>query len=140
MEGVTSPWGDFIYALAKGENYDLKTRRGFQLGVVVAMPPFPYNDKAEFSIYKDSSILFKKPNMDGIHLGDVKFVEGDWKLAGQSGYALVVTASNGTVEETRRLVYKRVHNIMLQNMFYRTDIGLRWYQDSDKLQTWGYLY
>lgn len=141
MEGVTSPWGDFIYALAKGENYDLKTKKGFQIGVVVAVPPFPYyNDKVEFSIYKDSSILFKKPNLDGIHLGDVKIIDGDWKLAGQSGYALVVTGANGTVEDARKQVYRRVKNIMLQNMYYRTDIGLRWYHDSDQLQTWGYLY
>lgn len=140
MEGVTSPWGYIVHALAKGEDFEIKTRKGFQVGVVVAVPPFPYSDKTEFSTYKDSSILFKKPNMDGVHLGDVKIVDGDWKLAGQSGYALVITGSNGTVEEARKQVYRRVKNIMLQNMYYRTDIGLRWYQDSDQLQTWGYLY
>ncbi len=140
MEGVLSNWGDFLYALARGENFELKTKRGFQIGVVVAVPPFPYNDKTEFSTYKDSSILFKKPNTDGVHLGDVKLVDGDWKLAGESGYALVVTGSNGTVEEARHQVYRRLKNIMLQNMYYRTDIGVKWNKDSDQLQTWGYLY
>lgn len=139
MEGVTSNWGEFLYAIAGGENFDFKTRKGFQLGVVVAVPPFPYDDKSEFSIYKDSSIIFKKPNLEGVHLGDVKLVDGDWHLAGQSGYALVVTGSNSTVEEARYNAYRRVKNIMLQNMFYRTDIGLKWYHESDKLQTWGVL-
>jgi len=140
MEGITNHWADFLYAIAKGENFDLKTKKGFQLGVVCAVPPFPYDDKSEMNIYKDLSIIFKKPNIEGVHLGDVKFVDGSWKIAGESGYALVVTGSGTTVEDARKQAYSRVENILLQNMFYRTDIGLGWHEDSDKLQTWGYLY
>jgi len=139
MEGVLSNWGEFLYNIARGEQVELKTKKGFQVGIVVAVPPFPYDDRREFAIYKDSSIIFKKPNFEGIHLGDVKFVDGDWHLAGESGYALVVTGSNGTVEEARHQAYKRIKNIRLQNMFYRTDIGLKWYHESDQLQTWGVL-
>ena len=28
---------------------------------------------------------------------------------------------------------------MIPNMYYRTDIGDRWLEDSDRLHTWGYL-
>ncbi len=140
MEGVTSEWGDFLYAIAKGENYDLKTKKGFQICVVCATPPYPFYDKEEVDIYHDLSILFKKPNLEGVHLGDVKLVEGNWRIAGRTGYALVVTGSGTTVKEARRQVYGRLENILLQSMFYRTDIGLGWYEDSDKLQTWGYLH
>jgi len=140
MEGVTALWGEFLYSIAKGENLQLRTKKGFQIGVVVAVPPFPYDDKAEMNIYKDLSIIFKKPVLDGVHLGDVKMVDENWRIAGDSGYALVVTGSGTTVEDARKQVYSRLDDILLQNMFYRTDIGLGWYQDSDKLQTWGYLY
>lgn len=140
IEGVTSRWGDFFSSIAKGEKYDMKTKKGFQIGVVVAVPPFPYTDKSEMDIYKDLSIIFKKSNTDGVHLGDVKLVDESWRIAGESGYALVVTGSGTTVEDARRHVYARLENIILQNMFYRTDIGQKWYDDSDKLQTWGYLY
>ncbi len=139
MEGVISPWGEFLHAIANNQPYDLKVKRGFQVGVVVATPPFPYDDKSEVEIYRDSSILFKKPNLDGIHLGDVKMVDGDWRIAGDVGYDLVVTGSGTTMEEARKQAYSRIDNIMLQNMFYRTDIGTTWAEDSDKLQTWGYL-
>ena len=131
--------GELLWAMAAGEPYEIKTKKGFQVGVIVAVPPFPYDDKREASIYKDLSILFRKPNLEGMHLGDVKFVDGDWHLAGDTGYALVVTGSNGTVEEARHQAYKRIKNIMLQNMFYRTDIGVKWYHESDQLQTWGIL-
>ncbi len=140
MEGVTSQWGDFLFKLAKKEHVELKTKRGFQIGVIVVVPPFPFDDKKESFIYKDLSITFKKKNLDGVHLGDVKSVNGVWSIAGDSGYALVITGSRHTVEGARKLVYSRLKNIILQNMYYRTDIGVKWYADSDKLQTWGYLY
>ena len=140
IEGVISEWGEFLHSIAKGENYELKTKRGFQIGICCVIPPFPYDDKAEMNIYKDLSIIFKKPNPEGIHLGDVKMVDGAWRIAGESGYALVVTGSGVTVEDSRKQAYSRIENILLQNMFYRTDIGLGWSEDSDRLQTWGYLY
>lgn len=140
MEGVLSEWGDFLYNIAKGEHVDLKTKRGFQIGVICAVPPFPFDDKSEMNIYKDLSVIFKKPNLDGMHLGDVKLVDENWRIAGETGYALVVTGSGVTVEDARKQVYGRLENVLLQNMFFRTDIGLKWSEDSDKLQTWGYLY
>lgn len=140
QEGVLSEWGEFMHAIAAQEPYDLKTKKGFQLGVVCVVPPWPYNDKREVEIHRDSSILFKKPNLDGVHLGDVKIIDGDWKIASNVGYALIITGSGSTMEEARKQAYSRVENIMLQDMFYRTDIGLSWSEDSDKLQTWGYLY
>ncbi|TFG35638.1 MAG: phosphoribosylamine--glycine ligase, partial [Parcubacteria group bacterium] len=128
MEGITIPWGEFLYKLAKKEPIDLKIKKGFQMGVVVAVPPFPFDDKKEVFIYKDLSILFKKNNHDGIHLGDVKKINETWSVAGESGYVLVVTGSGLTVDDTRKQVYSRLNNIVLQNMFYRTDIGLKWYK------------
>ncbi len=144
MEGIVTPMNEFLYNMAAAtEGFELKTKKGFQIGVVVAVPPYPFNDPASFKRYsEDAVILFKKQdsNMTGIHIGDVKLVENDWRLAGVSGYALVVTGSGSTVERARNQVYRRVENIMLPNMFFRTDIGLKWNTDSDKLQTWSYLY
>ena len=140
MEGIQSELGEFFYNLAKGETMELKTKKGFQIGVVIAIPPFPFDDPKETFIYKDLSIMFKKPTLEGIHIGDVKIINDNWTIAGESGYALVVTGSGNTVEEARKQTYKRVKNIMIQNMYYRTDIGQKWSSDSDMLHTEGYLY
>ncbi len=140
MEGVQTRWGDFLYALANKQQSALSTQRGFQIGVVVAVPPYPFSDPAAYRRYsEDAAIIFKKPMSNGIHHGDAKLVEGDWRLAGNSGYALVVTGSGPTVDEARRETYNRVRNVIIPNMFYRTDIGERWHRDGDLLQTWGYL-
>jgi phosphoribosylamine--glycine ligase len=44
------------------------------------------------------------------------------------------------MDEARRQAYARIRNILLQNMYYRTDIGERWSQDGDRLHTWGYIH
>ncbi|MBI5000594.1 MAG: phosphoribosylamine--glycine ligase [Euryarchaeota archaeon] len=141
MEGVSSPWGDFFAVLARGEKYDFKAKRGFQIGVVLATPPFPFNDPAAFRKYSEGAVIqFKKPAGEGVHLGDVKLHEGDWVMAGISGYGLIVTGNGATVEEARKQAYSRVKNITIPNMFYRTDIGEKWNENGDRLMTWGYLY
>lgn len=140
MEGVTSKWGRFLHSLAKGENIELNTKKGFQIGVVIAVPPFPFNDDRTFRKFsEDATILFKTQNLDGIHLGEVKMEGNDWRIAGRSGYSLVVTGSGNTTEEARERAYRRVANIMIPNMFYRTDIGSGWVRDSDLLLSYGYL-
>jgi len=140
MEGVTSDWGKSLYSMAGGEVSDIRTKRGFQVGVVVAVPPFPFNDERTFKKYsEDAAILFKKNSTDGVHLGEVKKVENDWRVARRSGYCLVVTGSGLTMEDARNQAYNRVSNIMIPNMFYRTDIGKRWTRDSDLLQSSGFL-
>jgi len=140
MEGIMNELGDFFYRLANKEKISLKIKKGFQIGVCLLVPPFPYEDLKESFIYKDLSIIFKKKNYDGIHLGDVKKNNDIWSVAGDSGYVLVVTGSGVMVEEARKQAYARISNIVLQNMYYRTDIGLKWLRDSDRLHTWGYLY
>jgi phosphoribosylamine--glycine ligase len=140
IEGVLSKWGEFLWAMAKGEPFELRTKRGFQVAVVVGVPPFPFVDPDAFRKYsEDAIVLFKKEIREGLHPCDLKLVDGDWRLAGNSGYALVITGSGPTMQDAQREAYNRVKNIMIPNMFYRTDIGERWQRDGDLLQTWGYL-
>lgn len=140
QDGVLSPWKDFLAALARGEDFDLRTRRGFQVGVVIAVPPYPFEDAATFRRFsEDAVVLWRREMHEGIHPCEVRLEEGDWLLAGVSGYALVVTGTASTMIDARREAYNRVKNVMIPNMFYRTDIGERWVRDGDLLQSWGLL-
>ena len=140
IDGVLNGWGDFLYSLAKKEKFELKTKKGFQVGVVLAVPPFPFKDPDAFKKYsEDATIIFKKPNLDGVHLVDVKLVDGNFVLAGSSGCALIIVGTGTTMEEARKAAYNKISNITIPNMFYRTDIGERWFTDSDKLFAWGYI-
>ncbi len=140
MEGITSEWGPFLSDIARGNETQLKTKKGYQVGVVVAIPPWPFEDEKAFRKYSEgATILFKRQSLDGIHIGEVKLEEGDWHIAGNSGYALVVTGSGATVSDAIEKAYGNVSNVMIPNMFYRSDIGQRWTRDSDKLISWGYI-
>ncbi|OGX07528.1 MAG: phosphoribosylamine--glycine ligase [Omnitrophica WOR_2 bacterium GWA2_47_8] len=140
QEGILMPIGEFLYELATGEMIEFKYKKGFQVGVRIVVPPYPFNDQPTFDAYsKDVAILFKKVNLEGIHIADAKKINGQWLVAGNAGVVLVVTGTGPTMKQAQAQVYSRISNIMIPNMYYRDDIGERWFEDSDKLHTWGYL-
>jgi phosphoribosylamine--glycine ligase len=140
QEGMITPIGEFLHALARGENFKLKTKKGFQVGLRIVVPPYPFDDPEAFdSISKDSVIIFQKPNREGIHIEDVKIVNDEWVITGTSGVVLIVVGTGQTMKQAQAQAYARVKNIIIPSMYYRVDVGDRWFEDSDKLHNWGYL-
>ena len=100
----------------------------------------PFDDEPTFeSFSKDNAIVFKRGTPDQVHIEDVKQVNGQWLIAGTSGVVLTVVGTGQTMKQAQAQVYTRIKNILIPNMYYRTDIGDRWAEDSDKLHNWGYL-
>jgi phosphoribosylamine--glycine ligase len=140
QEGMTTPIGQFLADLAAGANPKLKVKSGFQIGVRVVVSPFPFDDDATFlSVSKHAAILFKKGIPEEVHIEDVMQVNGQWYVAGTSGVVLVVCGVGQTMRQAQAQAYSRIRNIMIPDMYYRDDIGERWFEDHDKLHTWGYL-
>lgn len=109
------------------------------MGIRIVVPPFPFKDKETFEVKsKDSVVIFSKPT-EGIHIEDVKLVNDEWLITGNTGVALIVCGTGQTMKQVQNQVYSRIKNIMIPHMYYRNDIGDRWYEDSDKLHAWGYL-
>jgi phosphoribosylamine--glycine ligase len=104
------------------------------------VPPFPYDDKKTFELFsKDAVVVFKKDQMDGVHPMHVKKVNDQWLITGNTGIAVLVTGSGITMRDAQRSMYNRIQNVIVNNGYYRTDIGDRWLEDSDKLWSWGLL-
>ena len=140
QEGLLTPVGEVLAKLGDGTLRQVRARTGFQVGVRVVLPPFPYRDLATFaSTSKDAVVLFKTPSRDGIHIEDLKLVGAEWRVTGNSGVALVVCGTGPTMAQAQRQAYNRVRNVMIPYMYYRDDIGERWAEDSDRLHSWGYL-
>jgi phosphoribosylamine--glycine ligase len=141
QEGLLTPIGELLYKLAEGTITRLRARSGFQVGVRIVVPPFPFKDKETFeSSSKDAVILFKNPSREGFHIEDVRTVNGEWLVTGTSGVVLIVCGTGPTMKQAQRQAYNRVRNVMIPNMYYREDIGDRWSEeDSDRLHSWGYL-
>ncbi len=140
QEGILTPISDFFWELANGIDPKWRTRSGFQIGVRIVVPPFPFDDVETFNSFsRGAAIIFKRPMNEGIHIEDVKCVNGQWLVAGSHGIVLVVVGTGQTIKQTQAQVYSRIRNILIPNMYYRTDIGDRWLEDSDRLHNWGYL-
>jgi phosphoribosylamine--glycine ligase len=140
QEGMVTPIGDFLFDLASGTATRFKGRSGFQVGVRVVVPPFPFDDDATFeSTSKNAAIVFRKTPPEEAHIEDVKQIHGQWLVAGTSGVVLVVVGLGQTMKQAQAQAYSRIKNVLIPNMYYRTDIGDRWYEDSDRLHNWGYL-
>ena len=138
--GMLTPIGEVLAGLAHGKDFKIKTRTGFQVGVRLVVPPYPFQDQQAFeAMSKDVLVLFKKANLDGIHIEDVREENGEWLITGMSGVVLVVVGTGPTVRQAQQQAYNRIQNVIIPNMYYRTDIGDRWMEDSDRLHTWGYL-
>jgi phosphoribosylamine--glycine ligase len=141
QEGLITPMGELLRGLADGSLSRARARSGFQVGLRVVVPPFPYNDPETFdNTSKDAVIFFKTPSRDGIHIEEVKLVDGEWLVTGSAGAALIVCGTGPTMKQAQRQAYNRAKNVMIPHMYYREDIGDRWLEeDSDRLHAWGYL-
>jgi phosphoribosylamine---glycine ligase len=144
-----SPWKDFLSAIAKGESFDLKYKRGFGIVVSIAVPPFPYKSISSDYYLKGANILFKsklsKEEFDRLHFEEVILKQGlkgkkYFQIAGSNGYILYVTGFGKTIAEAQNQAYSLIDKIVIPKMFYRTDIGVKFQKNDQKLlKEWGWI-
>jgi phosphoribosylamine--glycine ligase len=138
--GITEPMGNLLYKIAKGEKFKIQTKKGFQVGAFIVVPPFPYDDMKTFELFsKDAVVVVKKDIKEGIHPMHLKKVNDEWLITGNTGIALLVSGTGNTMKDAQKMMYNRISNVIVNNGYYRTDIGDRWFEDSDKLWSWGLL-
>ncbi|MDS0295421.1 phosphoribosylamine--glycine ligase [Halogeometricum luteum] len=140
-ESFESSTGQFFYDLAHGNSPELEVHRGYQIGVRIVLPPFPFTDEKTYDENsRNAAVVFETESRAGIHLEDAKQVDGQWRVAGESGMPLVVTGKGETMQKAREQAYDRIDDIVIPNVYYRDDIGERWIDgDGDRLLAWGYL-
>ena len=140
QEGMTTPIGEVFHGLAAGTLGRFKTRSGFQVGVRIIVPPYPFDDEQTFKeMSKNAVIYFKKGAPEEVHIEDAKLVNGQWLGAGTAGVVLTVVGMGSTMRQAKAAAYARIKNILIPSMYYRDDISDRWEEDSDRLHNWGYL-
>ena len=140
QEGMLTPIGAFLHDLASGQPTRLRTKARFQVGVRVVVPPYPFDDPATFDMLcRGAVIAFKRGTPAGVHIEEVKQVNGRWLVTGGSGAVLVVVGLGSTMRKAQVRAYARLENVVIPHMYYRDDIGDHWADDVDRLLSWGYL-
>lgn len=138
---METPIGEFLFALGDGEDPEVSIHDGYQVGFRVCVPPFPADDIGWFDEHsRDLAVRFRDDEIpNGVHLEDIKYTDSEYRVAGETGEVLVITGRGATMDAAQQEAYDRVEDVILPNKFYRSDIGDRWYRDSDLLASWGYL-
>ncbi|WP_445732288.1 phosphoribosylamine--glycine ligase [Mariniflexile sp.] len=138
--GINEPMGELFLKLASKTPFKIHVKKGFQVGAFIVVPPFPYDDKKTFNLFsKDAVVVFKKNGKEGVHPMHLKQVNDEWLITGNTGIAVLVTGIGNTMKDAQKMMYNRINNVIINNAYYRTDIGDRWTEDSDKLWSWGLL-
>ncbi len=112
---------------------------GYQIGVLVCVPTFPYEDGFETYGKEMPLIILEESVKEHFHPGDLKMDNGVWVTAGSMGYGFVITGRGDTIFDAKTEAYKHVKNIIVPNAIYRIDISDRWIKDYPKMHRWGYV-
>ena len=146
-----TPWRELLGAIADGRQIELDYRRGYGIGVTVAVPPFPYQGlpAGHYSAAGFPVRSRKEPTPDErrrhYHFESVRREMGDdgrehLQITDGLGYAAFVTGVGDTVAAAREDVYAAARNLCIPKAIYRTDIGKKFIEtDELKLKIWGWI-
>jgi phosphoribosylamine--glycine ligase len=141
-----SPWGEFLLAIAKGEKYDLKYKKGFGIVNLIATPPFPYGKKHSKETLYGINIYLDRldgKEMNSLHFEGVSMRVGkdlgQHFISSDDGYIAYATAVANTVEKAREQSLNIIRKIVIPKAFYRNDIGKDFEKRMPDLKKWGYI-
>jgi phosphoribosylamine--glycine ligase len=141
-----SPWGEFLSAIANGEKYDLKYKKGFGIVNLLATPPFPYGKKHSKETLYGINIYFDRlsdKELESLHFEGVSLRVGKDKgqhfISTDEGYIVYTTAVADSVEKARQASLNLIKKIVVPKAFYRNDIGKDFEKQLPKLEKLGYI-
>lgn len=142
-----SPWGELLLAVARGEKYNLKYKKGFGIVNLIATPPFPYGKKNSKETLYGTNIYFNEVSsseMKSVHFEGVSLRvgkdQGQFFVSSHEGYIVYTTAVAESVSEARKKSLALIKKIVIPKGFYRDDIGEKFErEDKEKLIKWGYI-
>jgi phosphoribosylamine---glycine ligase len=142
-----SPWGEFLLAIARGESYNLKYKKGYGVVMLLAIPPFPYTKGISRSRHAYTNIFISFDHVPLANIPSIHFEEiardgltGDYRIAGSNGYVAYVTGHGSTAEEAQAVTVEKASQILIPKCMYRTDIGSKFImRDRDYLRTLGII-
>jgi phosphoribosylamine--glycine ligase len=117
-------WDSILRKMAFGGGDRIETRAGFAVGVVLTVPPFPY-EYGYAQLSRGRPIFLDGISMDddSLHFGEVECIDGQLVTGGSIGYVAVATGIGNTIGQAQSSAYSTVRKIAVANARYRNDIG-----------------
>ena len=136
-------WETLFRRLLKKSSLYIATHAGFAAGVVLSVPPFPYNYGYEV-LSKGMPIMFQPSFTESdakyLHFNEVAKLDNLLVTSGVTGNIATAVGIGATIEQARQQVYDLAAKIILPNIRYRHDIGANLMAgDLQQLIDWGYM-
>ena len=122
----TAGWGDLFGRMLAGAGGVFPTAPGWCAGIVLTIPPFP-EEKPGADPATDPPVLFHTPMDDPahFHFSDVRLDHGQLFAGRRTGYAMVVTGTGDSIEQSQTAALQRAQSVCIPDLRYRMDIGER---------------
>ena len=115
--------GEFYYSVARGEIGGFKYNEDWFVGIVVAVPPFPYEIPNQWQI-SQKPIRHGLFANDNIHYYEIMKKGDEFWSSGDTGYVAVVVGDSDTIEKANKVAVSLARRIDIPEKFFRFDIGL----------------
>ncbi len=118
-------WDSILSKMAHGGSERIETRSGFAVGVVLTVPPFPY-EYGYSELSRGSPIFFaegSRADDDDFHLGEMELTGSQWITSGSLGYVMVITGTGSSIRNAQQAAYGRCDSVVVANGRFRNDIG-----------------
>jgi len=136
-------WETMFTRLLQRDSLTFATRDGFATGVVLTVPTFPYPQGYE-ETGKGTPIFFRDnlvpEDERHLHWAEVAMQDGQLVTSGMTGCVGVATGLGATVAQASCNAYGVARKVVVPNLRYRNDIGVRVINGGwDSLARMGYL-
>ena len=146
LKGDTAEW---LAALAQGQDVKPFSLSSVALGVVMAIPDFPYSQFTRKEVTGIPVYGLKPSILDNVHPCELMSGTAPHDVNGKvvtmpclvtaGDYVLVASGVGETISEAKRRAYRVVDKIEIPNSpLWRTDIGDRLKKQLPKIQSQGY--
>ncbi|MEA2985726.1 MAG: phosphoribosylamine---glycine ligase, partial [Alphaproteobacteria bacterium] len=112
-------WDSIFRKMLDGSVLSFETRPGYAVGVVLTVPPFPYEHGYE-KVSKGVPILFRADTTDAdrrnLHYAEVAQINGVLVASGSIGYLMVANGAADTVEEAQAKAYGLARKVIVPNL------------------------
>jgi phosphoribosylamine--glycine ligase len=137
------PWSELLTAMCLRSSVEFSYRRGFCVGIVMTVPPFPY-EKSQVGAVTGLPVLISddvdKRGRSHLHYYELAESDGQLVTAGAYGWAMVVTGTGADIAIARHNANALASRVLIPNLRYRRDIGERLLDgEFARIEAWGML-
>jgi phosphoribosylamine---glycine ligase len=136
-------WGELFAGMIGKSRVRFETRPGFSVGLVLTVPPFPYErpyveDPLGLPVMFEGELSAE--DRSNLHYCEVGLEQTELVTSGVYGLVMVVTGVGRTIASAQQRANELADRILVPNVRYRRDIGQRLLSGEwDRLEALGLL-